>query len=98
MDQAFTEFGDSSLFRTARTFSAAISAILFRVSIEALPMYGASTTFSSLSSFGWTFGSSSYMSRAVEEIKPKGCGEDARHIDCPCGRGLSGHVQRSASA
>ena len=44
---------------TARRFSAASFAILSRVSMEALPMCGARTTFSSSRSLGCTFGSSS---------------------------------------
>jgi hypothetical protein len=44
---------------TARRFSAASIAILSLVSMEALPMCGAKTTFSSSRSLGCTFGSSS---------------------------------------
>jgi hypothetical protein len=47
----------SSPERTATMFSAARTAILSRVSMEALPMCGARTAFSSSSSFGFTSGS-----------------------------------------
>ena len=52
----------------ATAFSAAIIDILRRVSTDALAMCGASTTFSSFSSSGWTRGSYSYTSMPAPAI------------------------------
>ena len=54
-----TGFFGCSPRSTARRSSPAVAAILLRVSMEALPICGARTTFSSSRSFGWTLGSSS---------------------------------------
>src|SRR5690606_743355 len=53
------------LRRTASRFSAAMMAILVRVSMVALPMWGRSTTLSSSARPGASLGSSSYTSRAA---------------------------------